>query len=139
MNGHDPQCEREIIAQMINSEKSLIKCCSELKPDDFTQIDIRKLFIMANEMYESNEEVNSTSFYVKNKNEIQAMKMGFSYPELFSQFIIEGVEARIARLKECTKARKIIELIIHNIALGKIRGIDIGRCHSIFSADSPRN
>lgn len=111
MNGHDPQCEREVISQMVNSEKALIKCCSDLKPDDFTQMDMRKLFIMAMEMYEGSEEVNSTSFYVKNKNEIQAMEMGFTYSELVAQLILEGIDARIARLKECTKARRIIELM----------------------------
>lgn len=109
MTGQDTQCERELIALMLNSDKALIKAVCELTADDFTRQDLKQIFIMICEMYEANKKVDITSLYVENKDDIVKM-LGTSYAETFSLMITSGADAMIDRLKNQTKARHLSTL-----------------------------
>ena len=109
MTGQDAQCERELIALMLSSDKALIKAVCELTADDFTRQDLKQIFIMICEMYEENKKVDITSLYVENKDAIVKM-FGTSYSETFSLMITSGADAMIDRLKNQTKARHLINL-----------------------------
>ena len=56
VTGQDAQCERELIALMLSSDKALIKAVCELTADDFTRQDLKQIFIMICEMYEEKQE-----------------------------------------------------------------------------------
>ena len=113
MTGQDTQCEREFIALMLGDDKALIKGVCELTADDFTDQRFKEVFSMICEMYETNKKVDITSLLIENKDTIRKL-FGFEYIQTFSLMIVQGADAMIARLKNQTKARHLIN-IAHKI------------------------
>ena len=118
--GFDVECEKSILAAMMQKDKYLSQIVTEIQPEDFTQDSLRQLFLMVSDMYNANKTVSVQSVLIENSDEIKKLNFGCSYTMLATQLILGGVEAMIARLKEETRIRKLLQLSddIRNLASG---------------------
>lgn len=109
MTGQDKDTERLVLAGMMSDKESLDQGIQELLDTDFTDMIYRKIFLMISGMYANGEEVSIGTVIVKNRDEIN--EFGIAFVQLFEQFV-PSIKAHIARLKECTKARKLLNLAV---------------------------
>ena len=107
MTGQDKDTERLVLAGMMSDKDNLDEGLQELVDTDFTDMIYRKIFLMISGMYANGEEVSVGTVIVKNRDEIN--EFGIAFVQLFEQFV-PNIKAHIARLKECTKARKLLNL-----------------------------
>jgi len=108
--GFDIDCERELIAAMLQKEKYLLEIISEVTPEDFTQDSLRQLFLIITDMYNANRKVTVQSVLTENREEVKKIDFGMSYIMLTTQLISGGIKSRIDRLHETTKIRKLLRI-----------------------------
>ena len=108
--GFDAECEKSIIAAMLQKESHLSKIITEVNPEDITQDGLRQLFFMISDMYNANKEVNARSVAVEYKDEIKKLNFGCSYSMLATQLVMSGVDAMIRRVKEEKRIRDLLTL-----------------------------
>ena len=109
MIGQDQDTEKLVLAGMMSDKENLDQGIQELLDTDFTSMTYRKIFLMIAAMYNDGDQVNVGTVLVKHRDKINSFGLGVSFIQLFEQFV-PSIKTHIERLKECTKARKLLGL-----------------------------
>lgn len=119
-SGYDLECEKHILAAMLQRKEWLLDAIAELKASDFTTERCRRVFNLICQRYVDQEPVNVSALFVNHAEELKAN--AFSVADAQYLVLKDEVPAMIRRMKEQTKLRELLS--ISDIIRGKVNSGD---------------